>query len=508
MLQGKEKFDIVIVGSGLGGLMCGLLLAKEGYKICILEKNRQFGGNLQTYVREKCIFDTGVHYIGGLEKGQNLYQIFKYLGIMDQLKLRKLDEDCFDAITFEGDPLVYRYAQGYDKFYQNLAAQFPDEQEAIQKYCQKLQEVSTHFPLFNLAEGNSTMVQSDALETNARDYIASLTQNVTLRNVLGGTNPLYAGDPEKTPLYVHALVIHSYIQSSWKCVDGGSQIERLLTKAIRAQGGVVRNYSEVKKFIFEDELIRFAELANGERIEGTNFISNAHPAQTLEMIEPGKVRKAYRTRITSLENTISVFILNIVLKENTFPYLNYNHYHYRNKNVWGGLDYSDETWPEGFALFTPASSKSEKYADSIILMSYMKYEEVEAWKESFSTIPRNVENRGEGYDQFKAKKAEKLLDMLESQYPGVRENIKSVYTSTPLSYRDYIGTPDGSLYGIIKDYKDPLKTFISPKTKVSNLFLTGQNINIHGVLGVSISSLVTCAEFCGLNYLVRKIKEV
>ena len=225
------------------------------------------------------------------------------------------------------------------------------------------------------------------------------------------------------------------------------------------------------------------------------------------MIEPGKVRKAYRTRISSLENTISVFILNIVLKENTFPYLNYNHYHYRNRDVWGGLDYTDETWPDGFALFTPATSKSDKYADSIILMSYMKYEELAPWHDSFSTIPREEDDRGAAYQDFKNKKAEKLLQLLEGQYPDIRNKIKAMYTSTPLSYRDYIGTSDGSLYGITKDYKDPLKTFISPKTKVPNLFLTGQNINIHGVLGVSISSLVTCAEFCGMNYLVKKINE-
>ena len=318
---------------------------------------------------------------------------------------------------------------------------------------------------------------------------------------------MYAGDGERTPLYVHALVVHSYIQSAWKCIDGGSQIERLLTRSIRALGGVVRNYSEVKQFIFENENIRYAELATGEKIEGKNFISNAHPAQTLEMVEPGKVRKAYRTRISSLENTISVFVLNIVLKENTFPYLNYNHYHYRNKDVWGALNYTDETWPDGFAMFTPATSKSEKFADSIILMSYMNYSEVAPWHNSFNTIPRHKNNRGEDYEIFKKRKEEKLLQMLDMQYPGIRDKIQSIYTSTPLSYRDYIGTVDGSMYGIIKDYRDPLKTFISPKTKIPNLFLTGQNINIHGVLGVSVSSLVTCAEFCGLNYLVKKVNE-
>ena len=71
-----EQYDIVIVGSGLGGLACGTILAKEGYKVCVLEKNKQIGGNLQTYVRDRVIFDSGVHYVGGLDKGQNLYAAF------------------------------------------------------------------------------------------------------------------------------------------------------------------------------------------------------------------------------------------------------------------------------------------------------------------------------------------------------------------------------------------------------------------------------------------------
>lgn len=64
----KEHYDVVIVGSGLGGLVSSIILAKEGYSVCVLEKNNQYGGNLQTFVRDKTIFDTGIHYIGGLEK--------------------------------------------------------------------------------------------------------------------------------------------------------------------------------------------------------------------------------------------------------------------------------------------------------------------------------------------------------------------------------------------------------------------------------------------------------
>ena len=78
-------YDIVIIGSGFGGLSCGLILSMEGYKVCILEKNRQIGGSLQIFSKDKTIFDTGIHYIGGLNPGQNLHQVMKYFGIIDKL---------------------------------------------------------------------------------------------------------------------------------------------------------------------------------------------------------------------------------------------------------------------------------------------------------------------------------------------------------------------------------------------------------------------------------------
>ena len=69
-------YDVVIIGSGLGGLVCGAVLGMNGYKVCILEKNKQIGGCLQTFARNKTILDTGVHYIGALGEGQTLNKIF------------------------------------------------------------------------------------------------------------------------------------------------------------------------------------------------------------------------------------------------------------------------------------------------------------------------------------------------------------------------------------------------------------------------------------------------
>lgn len=486
-------------------MQCAYILSKEGYKVCVLEKNRQIGGNLQIFVRDKAIFDTGIHYIGGLDKGQNLYTYFKYFDLMKDLKLKKLDLDGFDIVTFDNDPIEYKHAQGYPNFKEKLLNHFPQEKAALDAYCEKLQEISNYFPLYNVKFGTKSVLETKFLEINTYDFIASLTNNSKLRNVLAGTNALYAGVAEKTPLYVHALVINTYIESAWKCIDGGAQIATSLARSIKSMGGEIHNYAEVIKFNFSGDEISDVELKDGKRIEGKNFISNAHPANTLQLLEPGRIRKSYVNRVQSLENSMSVFIVHIVFKPNSFPYLNHNYYHHKTGDAWSSIHYTEKSWPESYALFTPPSSKSPEYAESMSAMAYMRYDEVKKWESSFNTIPKNISNRGSDYDAFKLEKAEKLILELEKKFPGIRNAIKSYTTSSPLSYRDYIGTTDGSMYGILKDHRDPLRTFISARTKVPNLLLTGQNLNMHGVLGVTIGSVVTCSEIVGMEHLVNEI---
>lgn len=501
------KYDVVIIGSGLGGLESAYILSKEGYKVCVLEKNRQLGGSLQIFVRDKAIFDTGIHYIGGLDDGQNLNQCFKYFNIMDKLKLLRMDNDGFDRITFDDDETEYRHAQGYDNFVEQLSQQFPGERENLKNYARLIREVCDYFPLYQLREDKAPIIGTKYLDVNAKDFIASVTSNIRLQSVLAGSNPLYAGDGSKTPLYVHALVVNTYIESSYKCVNGGAQIEKHLTKNIKAHGGEIRNYAEVTRIVEKGGAVTHVELKSGEHIEGSHFISNIHPSTTMSLLESDKLKKAYRGRLQGLENSVSAFIVDIVLKPDTFKFLNHNYYHFKNNNVWDSVHAAGINWPDVYCIFVPKSSRSDEFADSLTILSYMKYDEVKEWENSYAVIPHHRNSRGEEYEVFKTDRAERLINEAAKKIPNFRNYIKSYTTSSPLSYRDYIGAKDGGLYGIAKDYRDPLRTFISPKTKIPNLLFTGQNLNMHGVLGVTVGAIRTCGEFVGQNYLLQKINQ-
>jgi len=248
-------YDILIVGGGLGGLFSGYILSKEGFKVCVVEKNHQLGGCLQTFVRDKCVFDTGMHYVGSMEEGQILWRFFKYFDLINKVKFKKLDENGFDIINLGGKD--YKYAQGFENFKETLLHDFPDEREALTNYINKLKEIKSSFNNYtgNIIDHNISNLKY--FEINTFDYLKSITKNSILQNVLAGLNALYAGKPESNPLYVHAVINNSFIESAWRLVGGGEQIINYLAGSISANGGTILKNSQVKRFVMNknDEIV-------------------------------------------------------------------------------------------------------------------------------------------------------------------------------------------------------------------------------------------------------------
>ena len=121
----------------------------------------------------------------------------------------------------------------------------------------------------------------------------------------------------------------------------------------------------------------------------------------------------------------------------------------------------------------------------------MPWEQIEKWEDT------TVGHRGEEYKELKERKADECIALAERFIPGLRSMIDQRYMTTPLTYRDYTLTPNGSAYGVRKDFNNPMMTLLSAKTPIPNLLLTGQSLTLHGLLGVTMSSLFTVSEVIG-----------
>lgn len=487
-----KKYDVAIIGSGLGGLECGYILSKKGYNVCILEKNHQLGGCLQTFKRNGTLFDTGFHYVGALEEGQFLHTLFGYFDLLD-LPWHKMDEDGFAEVVLNDKS--YLLASGFDRFVDTLARDFPHQQKQLKSYAGFLKQVGD-----NVANNFKVEAANVSLfEQSAYAFLQHTITDSTLQNVLSGaslTMELCAG---KLPLYTFAQINSTFIQSAWRLNGGGSLLAAKLAGSIRQMGGTILTKASVNRLIEKDGMLTSVEYNNAEQIEATYVISNLHPALTLSLIpESEHIRKIYRKRISAIPNTYGMFTVHLQLKENAVPYLNRNIFIHKEESLWN-CSYRPDKKVTAALISYQVPKQGDTHTTNIDILTPMHWEEVEKWSGT------SIGKRGDEYEQLKQKKAEECISLAAERIPELKNSIVNVYTSTPLTYRDYTGTCQGSAYGIQKDYNSVLQTILTPQTPIPNLLLTGQNLNLHGIFGVSMTSFFTCAKIVGMEALAKDL---
>ena len=484
-----QHYNVIIIGAGLGGLECGFALSKLGQKVCVLEKEPHTGGCLQTFTRHGTVFDTGFHYVGGLDKGQPLYDLFRYFKLTD-LPWQRLDNNCFDEVCIGNQ--CFPFANGHEHFVETLTPYFPKHKTELQQFTALLKDVGDHiYDSFTRTDG----LDRTLFAQSAYDFLNRTISDPLLRKVLSGTSLKMELCPETLPLYVFAQINNSYIQSAWRLRGGGHQIADQLTHAIKNMGGIVRPNAEVTQLIENNGKISQIEINHQEVLTSDWVISDVHPAYTLSLVsETRLLRHFYRKRIANLHNTYGMFTANLRLQPDIVPYRNHNTFIYApTADPWHRSNTTDRL------MISYAVPESGNAAVNVDLLTPMSWNAVASWKGT------KVGQRGDDYEQLKQHKLQECLQLAATRLPELPDAIAEAYTSTPLSNSDYTNTVCGSAYGICKDYTNPLATILTPRTPIENLLLTGQNLNLHGILGVSMTAIFTCAVIVGMSKMLKEL---
>lgn len=488
-----KRNSVIIIGAGLGGLECGYILAKNGMKVTVLEREAQVGGCLQTFRRGSALFDTGFHYVGALDEGESLHTLFSFFDLMN-LPWKKLDEDCFDEVVIGEN--AFAFANKHQRFYERMSSCFPKEREGLKKYVNFLKRVGDHiFDSFN--RQNDDTFTNSLFARSAYEFLNETIQDPLLRNVLSGTSLKMELNAPTLPLYTFAQINDSFIRSAWRLRGGGMQIAEKLVESIQAMGGEVKTRATVTSIKEEDGKVVGITINDEDYIEADWFISSVHPAYTVSLVgESKKIHRIYRNRITNLDNTFGMFTANIRLKPGMLPYLNKNIYvHRSDADLWKVNTLKTESVLVNYSVPEEYSST----AVNIDLLSPMSWNEVKKW----ANYP--VGRRGDDYVAYKEAKAEECIRLVEKRLPYLRGAIDKIFTSSPLSYHSYIVSAEGCAYGIRKDYNTPMFTVLTPRTPIPNLLQTGQSLNLHGILGVSMTSFFTCAEILGMKTIIKDL---
>lgn len=491
---------VVIIGAGLGGLTCGYILQKNGYDVTILEQGIQLGGCLQCFTRKGAKFETGMHFIGSAAQGQTMEKVMRYLGLSEDVKLSPLDTSAYNTVALDGD--YFRFPNGREAFIEQMSSYFPAEREALIKYVRIVDRIASASSLGSLTSEQTErdMAANTEYRMLAMDHVLdTLFKDPLLKKVLAGDLPLYSAQMGKTPFSQHAFIMDFYNQSAFRVEGGSDSIAKSLVSSIERMGGRVLSKHKVVKIHCDDTKATGVETLQGEYFPADYVISTVHPNRLLEMLSTHLIRPAFRQRIQSIPQTSGGFALYVKFKPEQMPYMNTNLYAYSQGTPWNCETYTAEQWPKGFLYMHMCHQDKAQWAKSGVVLSYMSMDEVAPWKGT------KVGRRGEDYELFKQEHALKLIQNVDKFQSGFSSSIDSFYTSTPLTYIDYTGTQDGSMYGVAQDITLGAAGRVPYRTKIPNLLLAGQNVNSHGMLGVIVSTIVTCSVLVDSETIYRQI---
>ena len=470
---------VIIIGSGLGGLTCGFILQKNGYDVTVLEQGHQIGGCLQCFSRQGVKFETGMHFIGSAAEGQTMNRLMNFLCLTD-IELGPLDPKGYDTIALAGE--IFRFPNGRDAFVEQMSSYFPKEKDNLKHYIDLVARIASASTLNSLTSEERDLAMNTEYQTRSiNEVLEGLFRDEMLRNVLVGNLPLYAAERDKTPFAQHAFIMDFYNQSAFRVVGGSDVIAHSRARSIKEMGGQVLTDKRACRIRCNETQATGVETADECFFPADYVVSTVHPARLLELLDTKLIRPAFRSRLSNIPNTTGCFTLYVKFKENTMPYMNTNFYGYHSSSPWD-CDQHD------YLYMHHCHRDKARFAKSGVVLSYMKMDEVARWQGTY------VGHRGADYEAFKHEHAEQLIQDVERHHPGFTAAIDTYYTSTPLTYLDYTGTENGSMYGVAKDIHLGPAGRVPYRTKVPNLFLAGQNVNSHGMMGVLVGTIVTCSE--------------
>lgn len=344
------------------------------------------------------------------------------------------------------------------------------------------------------------IVSSDGLRflsTAASAEIEQLIGDPLLRKVVAGTSFLYDGIRGHSPFYHHAMINHSFIRGAYRFAGGSQQLADALCDVIRRNGGEVRCGDAVGKIRLRENRVTVVKTVSGEVLEAGAVLSDIHPARLLPMLDKdNRIRPSYAARIGSVPNSCGVFSVFATVDKKAFPYRNQNHY----------IIDGDDVWAEREGAPRP----------QMVMLSMQAQGGQRSLRSRFAAVPHVVRGGGEmgGYGHRKTRRGIRSVQAGKGRsrhpkrrgpFPGIPRGDPEHSHGDAADIRGLHGTPQGSAYGMQIDCNDVLGTSFSPETKVGGLYLTGQNIAIHGALGVVMTAISTCGALLGREYTARKI---
>ena len=507
-----QNYDTIIIGSGAGGLSSAISLAKAGQKVLVLEQHYLAGGWCHTFSRGGTTFTPGIHYIGLMGEGESSSNLYKGLGIAEDLTFFRMNPKGYEHCHI-GDER-FDIPAGVENFKASLIERFPKEKKGINRYLNTVQDVSRELQLIPKMDGFWDAVMIPWRTRHLGKYgLFSLNRVIKwhLRNpLLEIILNTQAGDhglpPSKAPFPLHAAVMEHYLSGGYYPMGGGASIVNAMVKKIESYGSEVRLKSRVARILIKKEQegvkAEGVELESGEKIYASRVISNADPAVTYEKLvgreylSEKMVEKLEQTEY-SCSSLILFLRVDMDLKALGFDSGNIWLMPKRDMDeVYADMMQSDLDAKDAFdGLFISCTTLKDPTSfdgkhHTLEVVTFINRDALKAYDSQ-------SKKRSDEYKAFKERLMAKMIAKLSEVIPSVEEHIVYKDLATPLTNEHFINATRGSVYGTQKTLSQIGPNAYRAQSEVKDLYLCGASILAHGVTGATFSGVDTAARILG-----------
>lgn len=518
------QYDALIIGSGISGLTCAAILAKEGQRVLVLEKHYTAGGFTHVFKRNGYEWDVGVHYIGGVGHPKApLATLFHYL-TDGQLQWADMGE-VYDRIFFGEEQFAFH--KGPQNFADQLKKQFPNpaDHRAIEQYLDLIKQAGEASSLYFAEKALPPLVARVAggqmrknylrfASQTTREVLDELTDNAQLSGVLTAQYGDYGLPPGQSSFAMHAMVVGHYLYGGYFPVGGSSRIAETIADVIGAAGGLVLTNTAVDKILLDGKTAHGVRLQDGTELRAPLIISSIGVHNTYERLLPPELtaKLGLPAQLQKVTPSVAHMALYLGFEETAdalglqkanywvYPAGGYDH----DANVARFLADPASDFPVVYISFPAAKDPTweTRYPGraTVDIITLAPYEWFAPWEET------RWKRRGDDYEAFKTSFTDRLLEVLFQYEPQLRGKVAHAELSTPLSTREFVNYRQGEIYGLQHDPERFAQDFLRPHTPFKNLYLTGQDIVTCGVGGALMAGVLTVSAIRKRNY-VSKIRQ-